>query len=119
MGWEAIMKKAICCLLILAWASVAVAHTSLKSTTPANGAIISQTPIEITLNFGKAIRLTRLIATHAGEKKIRLDLSGHNGFIKRYLIPFDGMGAGDYLIEWRGLGGDGHPLNGSFSFTVE
>jgi len=29
------------------------------------------------------------------------------------------MGTGNYLIEWRGLGGDGHALNGTFSFTVE
>ena len=113
------MKKTIFTLLILAWSSVAIAHSALKSTTPANGAIISQTPSEIGLNFGKDIRLTRLMATHAGGKKIRLDLSKHNGFIKRYLIPFDEMGAGDYLIEWRGLGGDGHALNGAFSFTVE
>jgi len=113
------MKKTIFTLLILAWGSVATAHSSLKSTAPANGAIISQTPNEINLNFGKDIRLTRLIATYADEKKIRLDLSKHNGFIKHYIIPFDGMGAGNYLIEWRGLGGDGHTLNGAFSFTVE
>ena len=113
------MKRAIFTLLILAWASAATAHSALKSTTPANGAVISQTPNEISLNFGKDIRLTRLMATHAGEKKIKLDLSKHNGFIKHYLIPFDGMGVGDYLIEWRGLGGDGHTLNGAFSFTVK
>ena len=113
------MSKVILTLLISVWASVAIAHSSLKGTTPANGAVISQTPKEIGLNFGNDIRLTRITATHAGDKRIRLDLSKHNGFIKRYLIPFVGMGAGNYLIEWRGLGGDGHPLNGTFSFTVE
>ncbi len=29
------------------------------------------------------------------------------------------VGAGVYVVEWRGLGSDGHALNGTFSFTVE
>jgi methionine-rich copper-binding protein CopC len=29
------------------------------------------------------------------------------------------MGAGVYQIEWRGLGVDGHPMSGSFSFEVK
>jgi methionine-rich copper-binding protein CopC len=29
------------------------------------------------------------------------------------------MGAGVYFVKWRGLGADGHALNGTFSFTVE
>jgi hypothetical protein len=29
------------------------------------------------------------------------------------------MGAGDYVIEWRGLGDDGHPQSGSFTFRVD
>ena len=44
---------------------------------------------------------------------------GLYGFTKRYQIPFEAVGVGKYLIEWRGLGEDGHALNGNFSFTVE
>jgi methionine-rich copper-binding protein CopC len=29
------------------------------------------------------------------------------------------MGAGKYVVKWRGLGGDGHALKGIFSFTVD
>jgi len=29
------------------------------------------------------------------------------------------MGAGTYRIEWRGLGIDGHAMQGEFTFTVE
>jgi len=29
------------------------------------------------------------------------------------------MGPGIYEVEWRGLGADGHALNGTFSFTVK
>ena len=29
------------------------------------------------------------------------------------------MGAGKYVVKWRGLSADGHALNGTFSFTVD
>ena len=32
--------------------------------------------------------------------------------VERQLAP------GDYLFEWRGMASDGHPMQGSFSFTV-
>ena len=113
------MHRVLLAGLIVMWASVAIAHSPLKSTTPANEATIAQAPDEIRLDFGKDIRLTRLAVTHADDKKMKLDLSGQDGFKKLYLVPFEGMGTGNYLIEWRGLGGDGHALNGTFSFTVE
>ena len=113
------MKKVLIAGLIVMWASVAIAHSPLKSTTPANDAIIAQAPNEIRLDFGKDIRLTRLAVTHADDKKMKLDLSGHDGFKTLYLVPFEGTSTGNYLIEWRGLGADGHALNGAFSFTVE
>jgi methionine-rich copper-binding protein CopC len=113
------MKKILLAGLVLAWTSAAVAHSPLTSTTPEHEAIMAEAPNEIRLNFGKDIRLTRLSVTHADEKTFKLDLSGHNGFTKLYLVPFQGMGIGSYLIEWRGLGEDGHALNGTFSFTIK
>ena len=113
------MQRILLAGLIVMWASVANAHSPLKSTTPANEATIAQAPNELRLEFGKDIRLTRLAVTHADDKKMKLDLSGQDGFKKLYLVSFEGMGTGNYLIEWRGLGGDGHALNGTFSFTVE
>jgi methionine-rich copper-binding protein CopC len=29
------------------------------------------------------------------------------------------MGEGIYRIEWRGLGADGHAMQGAFTFTVD
>ena len=115
---EKSMKKAIFTLLILAWTSVATAHSALKVTTPPNEAIIAEAPSEIRLNFVHGIHLTRLTVTHTtGTKK--LDLSTYPGFTKKYQIPFNAVGVGKYLIEWRGLSDDGHALNGNFSFTIE
>ena len=34
-------------------------------------------------------------------------------------LPMQDMGPGSYVVEWRGLGTDGHALNGTFNFTVK
>ena len=47
------MKKVLIAGLIVMWASVAIAHSPLKSTTPANEAIIAKAPSEIRLNLAK------------------------------------------------------------------
>ena len=71
------------------------------------------------MDFKGDIRLTRVSMTHAEHPSVDLDLDGFDGFISDYAIPLQSMESGVYLIEWRGLGADGHALNGSLSFTVE
>jgi methionine-rich copper-binding protein CopC len=105
--------------LIGIWASGAAAHSPLESTTPANEAVVTEAPSEVLFDFKGDIRLTRVTMTHADHDGVKMDLTGHDGFIADYTIPLDGMGDGVYVIDWRGLGADGHALNGTFSFTVE
>lgn len=113
------MKTILLAGIIGIWATGAVAHSPLKSTTPVNEAVVTEVPAEIGLDFKGKIRLTRVEMAHADHPSVDLDLSGNDGFISDYAIPLQGMGAGIYQIEWRGLGTDGHAMNGSFSFTVE
>ena len=105
--------------MMIICATGAIAHSPLKSTIPANDAIISEVPSEVLLGFKGNIRLTRMTMIHADHNAIKMDISGHVGFIKDYVIPIENMGLGIYIISWRGLGADGHALNGKFSFIVE
>ncbi len=36
-----------------------------------------------------------------------------------FTVPMQSVGSGTYVIDWRGLGADGHAMTGSFSFVVE
>ena len=105
--------------MMIICATGSIAHSPLKSTIPANDAIVSEVPTEVLLGFKGNIRLTRMSMTHADHNAIKMDVSGHVGFIKDYVIPIENMGLGIYIINWRGLGADGHALNGKFSFMVE
>ncbi|WP_120499139.1 copper resistance CopC family protein [Roseovarius sp. EL26] len=112
------MKKTLLTGLAMIWATSTSAHSPLETTLPANGATLTEAPREIILNFTGSIRLTRLTLIHT-EHETDLDLDGYSGFVSDYTIPMHSVGAGTYQVEWRGLGNDGHPMNGTFSFTVE
>lgn len=113
------MKKLLIAGLIGIWANGAMAHSPLESTLPLDEAVIAEVPTEILLDFMGDIRLTRVAMTHGDHASVNLDLSDHDGFIKNYAIPIEAMGSGVYMVAWRGLGIDGHALNGTFSFTVQ
>lgn len=113
------MKNILLAGIMALAATGATAHSPLNATTPANEATIAAAPTELTLDFKGEIRLTKVSITHAPHDSVDLDLSGTKGFISDYTLPMKGMGNGAYVIDWRGLGKDGHPMKGSFTFTVQ
>lgn len=112
------MKHALLTGLTVMWATSAFAHSPLDTTVPAHDASIAAAPAAITLGFKGDIRLTRVTVVH-DMQETDLSLDGFSGFISDYNIPMPSMGTGLYQIEWRGLGDDGHAMNGTFSFTVQ
>lgn len=113
------MKKTLMAGIMAFVATGAMAHSPLNSTTPANEAIIAAAPTELMLDFKGEVRLTKVSMTHPPHKSVDLNLNGNKGFISDFAVPMEGMGNGAYVIEWRGLGKDGHPMKGSFTFTVQ
>ncbi|NOD31506.1 copper resistance CopC family protein [Ruegeria atlantica] len=113
------MKKIMTFALMVALANGALAHSKIEETTPANGATITTVPAEIGLNFSKNIRLTRIEMAHEEHSAVSLDLGDQTSFSQAFTIPLPSNGTGTYVIEWRGLGEDGHAMQGEFSFTVE
>ena len=96
-----------------------MAHSPLDGTTPANEATVAEMPTEVLMDFKGDIRLTRVTITHADTHSMDMDLGEQTAFTQEFALPMHNMGAGVYVVEWRGLGDDGHALNGTFSFTVE
>ena len=113
------MKTFLRAGMIGIWATGAMAHSPLDETTPTNEAIVTEMPTEVMMDFKGNIRLTRVSITHANKHSMDMDLGEQSAFTQEFALPMHDMGAGVYVVEWRGLGDDGHALNGTFSFTVE
>ncbi|MEQ9161174.1 MAG: copper resistance protein CopC, partial [Ilumatobacter fluminis] len=108
------------CLAAL-WPSAAFAHTDFESSTPADGATVEGPLSEITVTFTSS-------AEPAGEGFELLEPSGEirqptsiaptdgTTFVLTYDPPLE---AGTYGLRWHVRAGDAHPIDGSFSFTVD
>jgi copper resistance protein C len=101
----------------LLMAGAAQAHTHLQSSVPADKSKIAA-PTAIELHFSEAARLTSLSlrqGTAAAKNLAPLPTRA----AKDVSVPVTGLTAGDYTVNWRVAGEDGHVMSGSFAFTVD
>jgi len=99
-------------------ASLGLAHTRLSASIPEDAAVTGTPPEEIVLEFSADVRLTALeIQEQSGSAT---DLGPIPADTQRRFvvaIPED-LAPGDYLVAWRAIGADTHPVSGEFHFTV-
>ncbi len=98
----------------------AFAHSPLKATMPADGETVSGTPDMLHLVFAKPARVTKIMLKHTAgatthEDKLAIP---SKKFETELMLKPEFKGPGDYTVDWRALGEDGHALKGSFKFTV-
>ena len=108
------------CLTVL-WPSVASAHTDFESSTPSDGVTVEGPLSEIVIRFtnpaepaGEGFEL--LEPSGAVRQPTAIDPTDGTEFVLTYDPPLD---AGTYGLRWQVRAGDAHPIDGSFSFTVD
>jgi methionine-rich copper-binding protein CopC len=96
----------------------AAAHTSLVSSSPADGATLTSAPKEVRLQFSGApaadpldVAVTLEGQTIPPAGTVRVDGS-------TVVIPVDLPGPGAYTVAYRVVSADGHPVQGTVEFTV-
>ncbi|MBP2580032.1 methionine-rich copper-binding protein CopC [Streptomyces sp. PvR006] len=125
-GRRAVRRTARALILPLAltvtWAAAppAAAHTDLVSSSPARGASLDRPPTAIRLTFSDEMteRYAKVALTApdgSAAAGTGLDVSGRTA-----TLPVEpGLAAGTYTVGYRVVSADGHPVAGSFAFTVE
>ncbi|GAB3173581.1 hypothetical protein GCM10027059_44860 [Myceligenerans halotolerans] len=106
-------------LLLGLWcAPSATAHTRLDSSAPAAGST-STTPVaEVALRFTLPVSpLGDGVVIEGPDGTVAADVATEDGLVL-VATPSDELTAGDYTVSWTAAAQDGHPLEGSFSFTV-
>lgn len=105
----------------LVLAGPAQAHSVLEGSTPAEGDVLTTAPTEVTLTFNEPVNLlpesvqvfapdgTRVDhgkAAHAAESSTEIG------------VGMASSQQGTYLVSWRVVSADSHPLAGAFTFSV-
>lgn len=96
------------------------AHDSLISSDPADGATLETSPEQITLTYSaEVLEVSPVVQISAGESGEPVELTPViDGPAVTAEIP-EPLAAGTHTVQWRVVSSDGHPIEGSFTFTVE
>ncbi|GIT93370.1 hypothetical protein JANAI62_37950 [Jannaschia pagri] len=96
---------------------IAFAHTDSEGTTPADGTTVSDVS-EISMRFDDPMRIISVTLTSPdGDVEIERE-TGMEPAREFRATPLEELAPGSYRFDWRGMASDGHPMQGSFSFTV-
>ena len=96
---------------------LALAHSKSEATTPADGATVKDVP-ELTMRFDDPMRIiTVSLSSQDGDVELERE-TGTDPVTEFRAAPLENLAPGSYRFDWRGMASDGHPMQGSFSFTV-
>ncbi|MGN9808299.1 copper resistance CopC/CopD family protein [Micromonospora sp. BQ11] len=105
--------------LLLAPAAPASAHAVLVSSSPNSSAVVPDAPSEVVLTFSEAVREVtgkiRVIAPD-GSRADRGDPAFDGGVVTIGVDP--AAGRGTYLVSYRVISADSHPVSGAFTYSV-
>lgn len=115
------MKKTYAALALattIAFAPAASAHDELTGTTPNNGATVTSAPSSLELTFAeKPLAVGNQISVKAPDGSTSKATPKVDG--STVSAPFAGHGDGAYTVTWRVVSSDGHPISGSYAFTLK
>ncbi|MFI7447182.1 copper resistance protein CopC [Nonomuraea sp. NPDC049714] len=104
-------------LFVLATAAPALAHDALKSSDPAKGATVKALD-EVKLEFTGNVRMPFVIVRGAGDVQHQAGKPDLDGPVVTQKLKGE-LSDGAYVIAYRVVSSDGHPIEGEVPFTVK
>jgi methionine-rich copper-binding protein CopC len=103
--------------------AVPLPHLKLKASFPAADTTLAQAPKQVELWFSEApempVSKIGLAADGGAEVAVGELARGKDANSPSLVVPVTGkMSAGKYTVTWRAGSKDGHPVNGTYSFTL-
>lgn len=103
---------------VLVGSAPAAAHAALVSTTPTKGQTLNAAPTQVTLTFNEPVQanlVTVAVVSQNGQPVAVGKPTATDATVTQALGPVQ---AGHHTVNWRVGSADGHPITGTFSFTV-
>lgn len=102
------------------WAPAASAHDELLDLQPGNKVVLASAPTQVQLVFGApALKVgTQIRVTGPGGAVVSTgEAQVDGGTVVEKLVT--GLVDGVYTVDWRVTASDGHPVSGTYTFTLD
>jgi len=106
-------------LFLFVFPPSALGHSGLSSSTPASGEVVKGELSSLTLLFNTTVEKTsmfKLLNEDGVEVPIEEIIIKQNEMIGKLGKPLE---EGEFTVEWKIIGKDGHPIENAYSFRVE
>lgn len=103
---------------VAATPTTAFAHSHLRSTSPAAHASVAEPMTEVTLTFDEPVKQTFSTIVVTGPDNVSYSRGDVRVVDSTAHQPVYPLRSGGYTVTWRVVSADGHPVTGSFAFTV-
>ena len=112
----ALLRVLAAALLLALAAGGARAHAQLQASDPAADAVLEAAPAELTLTFSEPVAplVLRWIAPGGAETEVAARTAGQ----MLAVTPPPKLEPGTHLLSWRVVSTDGHPIGGTFAFSI-
>jgi copper transport protein len=107
---------------LVLFATPASAHAQLLSTNPVDGAVLLTSPSQVVLHFDQAVETdlgsVRVLSTSGArvDEGNTFHPGGQPSLVAIDLQPH--LPDGTYIVAWRVISADSHPVHGAFIFSV-
>ncbi|MDO3686744.1 copper resistance CopC family protein [Micromonospora sp. C28ISP2-4] len=114
----ALLAAALTALLLVP-ATPAAAHNSLQEATPSRDARLTTAPTQVTLRFLQRLNpsFTTITVSDAGQRTVPTSAPAVDDATGTVTID-EPLANGTYTVAYRVVSRDGHPVQGSYRFTV-
>src|SRR5687768_16517049 len=109
-------------VLTVGAAGIALAHATLRRADPLAGSRVPRPPSELRLEFSEAVaaRTSRIELVAPDSQRFGLHVTGDSTMANVLVAHVPELRiAGQYRVEWRLVGPDGHAVTGKYGFAVD
>ena len=112
------LAKGLGVIVLLAFASVAAAHTAAVGSTPKSGSILEASPPSIEITFKAPVRVTAVVVQQDGKPERKLASTPQTA-ATTIKIDNPQLEVGLSHVHWTALSQDGHVVKGVIDLTVK
>ena len=120
-AWRLLAGTMLALAAVLTVASPASAHATLSSSSPSPGDLLTAAPTEVELRFDETVTTVPDSLRVLGPDGSRADtgVTHRRGDGSTITVGLgDRLGQGTYLVSWRVVSADSHPVSGAFTFSI-